>query len=104
MDAGLSRVALCMPPTARTTARRQHGRSRRPTRPDARRTSAASLKAELSAYARAHGASVIGFAPVSRWAEAGEVPPVYRPDAIWPRARTVVTFGAPMLLPIVDST
>lgn len=72
--------------------------------PRPRRAPASELKAELTAYARAHGASVVGFAPVSRWAAAGEVPAAYRPDAIWPRARTVVTFGAPMLLPLVDST
>jgi epoxyqueuosine reductase QueG len=47
---------------------------------------------------------VVGFAPVERWAEFGEVPEAYRPSTIWPAARTVVTFGVPMLLPIIDST
>lgn len=50
------------------------------------------------------GASVVGFAPVGRWAEHGEVPEPYRPQAIWPPARTVIAFGVPMLLPVIDST
>jgi epoxyqueuosine reductase QueG len=70
----------------------------------ARGAAAAKLKAEIARRGRDLGASVIGFAPVSRWAEANEVPPTYRPDAIWSQARTVVTFGVPMLLPIIDST
>jgi hypothetical protein len=50
------------------------------------------------------GSTLIGFAPVARWADAGEVPPDYRPDAIWHLARTVIVMGVPMLLPIVEST
>jgi epoxyqueuosine reductase len=50
------------------------------------------------------GSTLVGFAPVTRWAEAGEVPPDYRPDAIWPMAKTVIVAGVPMLLPIVEST
>ena len=62
------------------------------------------LKAEIERHARALGASLVGFAPVARWEEEGEVPEAYRPTAIWPRARTVVTFAVPMLLPVIDST
>ena len=62
------------------------------------------LRRTVLRRARALGASVVGFAPVGRWAEHGEVPEAYRPDSIWPPARTVVTFGVPMLLPIIDST
>src|SRR5512133_1199091 len=62
------------------------------------------LAADIARRARDLGASLIGFAPVARWAEAGEVPDAYRPTALWPRARTVVTFGVPMLLPVIDST
>lgn len=50
------------------------------------------------------GATVIGFAPVSRWAEHGEVPPAYRPEAVWPLSRSVISFGVPVLLPVVEST
>jgi epoxyqueuosine reductase len=64
----------------------------------------ARLKSEIERRARTLGASLVGFAPVARWAEAGEVPEPYRPTAIWPRARTVVTFAVPMLLPVIEST
>ncbi|WP_242393285.1 4Fe-4S binding protein [Anaeromyxobacter oryzisoli] len=64
----------------------------------------ARLAAQIERRARALGASLVGFAPVARWAEAGEVPEAYRPTALWPAARTVVTFGVPMLLPVIDST
>jgi epoxyqueuosine reductase QueG len=47
---------------------------------------------------------VVGFAPVDRWAAHGEVPAPYRPEAIWPDARTVIAFGVPMLLPVIEST
>jgi epoxyqueuosine reductase QueG len=49
------------------------------------------------------GAEFVGFAPVSRWREAG-VKPGYRPEDILPGAQTVVVFGVPMILPIIDST
>ena len=68
------------------------------------RRASAELKAQVAQRARDLGASVVGFAPVARWAEAGEVPEAYRPGALWPQARTVVTFGVPMLLPVIDST
>ncbi|HEX9399390.1 MAG TPA: 4Fe-4S binding protein [Anaeromyxobacter sp.] len=89
--------------------RRERGRreAARVARPSAARKagdSAARLKAEIARRGRDLGASLIGFAPVPRWGEANEVPAPYRPDAIWPQARTVVTFGVPMLLPIIDST
>jgi epoxyqueuosine reductase QueG len=50
------------------------------------------------------GATILGFAPVQRWAAHGEVPPAYRPEAIWAPVRTVITFGVPMLLPVIEST
>jgi len=50
------------------------------------------------------GSTMIGFAPVTRWADAGEVPPDYRPDSIWHLTKTVIVVGVPMLLPIVEST
>lgn len=91
--------------TERSTRRERHrspasaGRVARP-RPTRRER----LKRQIARQAKLLGASVVGFAPVSRWAELGEVPEGYRPDAIWPRARTVIAFGVPMLLPIVEST
>ncbi len=62
------------------------------------------LKSAVAQHVRALGASVVGFAPVERWAAHGEVPESYRPQAIWPTARTVVVFGVPMLLPVLEST
>ncbi|MGA2448549.1 MAG: 4Fe-4S binding protein [Polyangiaceae bacterium] len=62
------------------------------------------LKQSLSRRARSLGAVVIGFAPASRWDEYGEVPPAYRPQAIWPLAKTVISMGVPMILPILEST
>lgn len=54
--------------------------------------------------ARTLGASLIGFAPVERWEDSDEVPPAYRPRAIWKHTQTVMVLGIPMLLPIVEST
>jgi len=65
---------------------------------------AAALKEAIRAQALALGADQVGFAPVARWAEAGEVPPAYRPEAIFPGARSVVVVAVPMVLPIIEST
>jgi epoxyqueuosine reductase len=85
-------------------SRGRHRDARAPARSAARTVSAAALGRAVEARARELGASVVGLAPVERWGEHGEVPEPYRPAAIWPQARTVVTFGVPMLLPIIDST
>jgi epoxyqueuosine reductase QueG len=62
------------------------------------------LKDEIADEVLRLGGNLVGFAPVARWADAGEVPPEYRPEAIWQLAKTVVVVGVPMLLPIVEST
>jgi epoxyqueuosine reductase QueG len=62
------------------------------------------LKLEIDRRARDLGAGLVGVAPVARWAEFGEVPPEYRPQAIWAGARSVVVVAVPMLLPIIEST
>jgi epoxyqueuosine reductase QueG len=62
------------------------------------------LKAKFVRQAHSLGASLVGFAPVERWAEFGEVAEPYRPQAIWKQARTVIVLGVPMLLPIIEST
>lgn len=67
-------------------------------------TSNANLKRAVTQEARRLGASLVGFAPVSRWTEYDEVPASYRPTAIWKPAQTVVVLAVPMLLPIVEST
>jgi epoxyqueuosine reductase QueG len=64
----------------------------------------ANLKAKITRKARQLGADLVGFAPVSRWAELNEVGEAYRPESIWGQARSVVVLGVPMLLPIIEST
>jgi len=61
-------------------------------------------KTAIIDYARSLGASLIGFAPVSRWAEFAEVENPYRPETIWPQAQTVIVLGVPVLLPILETT
>ena len=61
-------------------------------------------KGQIITQARNFGASLVGFAPVSRWDEFDEVRPAYRPKAIWPEAETVIVMGVPMLLPIIETT
>ena len=62
------------------------------------------LKDLIRRFCVDRGADLVGFAPVERWDEAGEVPPDFRPRAIWPPARTVVVMGMEMPLPIVETT
>jgi epoxyqueuosine reductase QueG len=62
------------------------------------------LKRKIVSKARELGATLVGVAPVSRWDEAGEVPPEYRPAAIWSGAKSVVAVAVPMLLPVIEST
>jgi len=69
-----------------------------------RRARPEGLKREVAERVCMLGASVVGFAPVERWAAHGEVPEAYRPEAIWPATRTVVVFAVPMLLPVLEST
>jgi epoxyqueuosine reductase QueG len=64
----------------------------------------ANLKPRIIRKARSLGAELVGFAPVSRWAEQNEVAEAYRPEAIWSQARSVIVLGVPMLLPIIEST
>jgi len=70
-------------------------------RPEA---TAEALKESIRRQAVDLGADLVGFAPVGRWAEIGEIPPDYRPEAIFPGARSVIVVGVPMLLPIIEST
>jgi epoxyqueuosine reductase QueG len=62
------------------------------------------VRRKVTREAKKLGAELVGFAPVSRWAEYNEVPEGYRPQAIWKPAQTVIVLGVPMLLPIVEST
>jgi len=62
------------------------------------------LKNRILRFCREHGADLVGFAPVERWDESGEVPPDFRPQSIWPPAKTVIVIGMEMPLPIVETT
>ena len=62
------------------------------------------LKGLIVKFCKGRGADLVGFAPVERWDDAGEVPPDFRPQALWPAARTVIVMGMEMPLPIVETT
>jgi len=62
------------------------------------------LKEEVIHFCRERDVNLVGFAPVERWDEAGEVPTEFRPQTLWPFCRTVIVMGLPMLLPIVETT
>jgi len=62
------------------------------------------LKRKIIRFCRNQGADLAGFAPVARWDEDGEVPPDFRPRALWPPAKTVIVIGLEMPLPIVETT
>jgi len=65
---------------------------------------ASGLKRKIINRARNLGASLVRFAPVSRWDEFDEVAPDYRPKALWASAETVIVIAVPMLLPVLEST
>jgi epoxyqueuosine reductase len=67
-------------------------------------TVSTTTKRKIITRARALGASLVKFAPVSRWDEYDQVNPAYRPKAIWDKVETVIVIGVPMLLPILEST
>ncbi len=62
------------------------------------------LKDHIIDFCKERGADLVGFAPVERWDDAGEVPPDFRPRSLWPQARTVIVVGLEMPLPIVETT
>jgi epoxyqueuosine reductase QueG len=62
------------------------------------------LKDLILQSCQGRGVDIVRFAPVERWDEANEVPPDFRPRAIWPLARTVILMGLEMPLPIVETT
>lgn len=62
------------------------------------------IKQAVIDFCRAGGADLIGFAPVERWDQFGEVPAEFRPRALWEPARTVIVIGMQMPLPVVETT
>lgn len=62
------------------------------------------IAGKISRKAKSLGATLVGYAPVSRWEEYGEVPEPYRPRSVWTKAETVIVLGIPMILPIIETT
>lgn len=62
------------------------------------------VKQEITEFCKLHGADLVGYTSVDRWAEYGDVPEAFYPQAIWPMAKTVIVLGMQLPLPIVDST
>jgi epoxyqueuosine reductase QueG len=60
-------------------------------------------KSRITREAKRLGANLVGFAPVSRW-RGSPLGEAYWPDSVWPRSKTVIVLGVPMLLPIIEST
>jgi epoxyqueuosine reductase QueG len=44
-------------------------------------------------YAQSLGADLVGYAPVSEWGPEIDVPPELYPEAIWPKARSVIVLA-----------
>ena len=49
------------------------------------------------------GAEFVGFAPVSRWTQYGDLAAEFHPDHVWPLSKTVIVFGIPVWLPILEA-
>jgi epoxyqueuosine reductase QueG len=62
------------------------------------------LKDDIIRFCKQRDADIVGFASVERWDDFDEVPPAFRPRAIFPPARTVIVFGMSMPLPVVETT
>jgi len=60
-------------------------------------------KAGIVSQARSLGAEFVGFAPVGRWEEHGDVPAAFHPHRFWAGAKTVIVLGAPLWLPIMEA-
>jgi epoxyqueuosine reductase QueG len=62
------------------------------------------LKNQIVQQAKKLGADIVGVASAKKWHEDGRVPEPYRPDSLWPAARSVLVIGLQMPLPIVETT
>lgn len=60
-------------------------------------------KAEITAAARALGAELVGYAPVSRWEEYQNLREDFYPHHVWPLTKTVIALAIPSLFPIVET-
>lgn len=60
-------------------------------------------KNEIIDYAHRLGAALVGFAPVRRWPEHGDVQEKFYPQRVWPLTKTVIVLAIPSLLPVVET-
>ncbi|MFZ4858696.1 MAG: epoxyqueuosine reductase [Desulfuromonadaceae bacterium] len=58
---------------------------------------------EIRDKALSLGAEMVGFAPVSRWRDAADIPVEFHPDHVWPQTKTVIVLAVPVWLPIVET-
>lgn len=61
-------------------------------------------KDEIRSEAKRLGAALVGFAPVERWTEHGDLSWEFHPRHLWPLARTVISISIPSLLPVTETT
>lgn len=62
------------------------------------------LKKAIVRQAKKAGAAIVGFAPVARWEEYRETPPLFYPRNVFPFAETVIVAGIPIPVPMLDTT
>lgn len=62
------------------------------------------LRDDVIRYTKEHEADLIGFASADIWDSMNEVPPDFRPKALWSETKTVIVMGISMLLPILETT
>ena len=62
------------------------------------------LRKDIASYLEERGADLVGFADPERWKQDSRTVHAYRPQSIWPPARSVVVVGLQMPLPIVETT
>jgi epoxyqueuosine reductase QueG len=62
------------------------------------------FKEKIIRKAKEAGAALVGFAPVERWEEYLETPPLFFPTNNFPFTRTVIVIGIPILIPMLDTT
>jgi epoxyqueuosine reductase QueG len=65
---------------------------------------AGELKTAIIRQSKKAGAAIVGFAPVSRWEEYKETPPLFYPCNVFPFTKTVIVIGIPILIPMLDTT
>ena len=62
------------------------------------------LKEEIIHCLHDRGADIVGVASPKTWWHEGVVPESYRPDSLWPPAKSVIVIGIQMLLPVIETT